>query len=443
MLMTLYFFKYATDVLLVSPGVLGSLMAASRLWDAVSDPLAGYLSDRTTSKLGRRRPWMLAGALLLGIALVVLWTPPAGLVGRSLAIWVGVGLFAFYTAYTVFSVPYGALGAELSQSYHDRTRLFAYRTTMGGVGGLLALGGFYLLLQAESPETSMLGLSSRDVAAFVSIVCLAIVSGTILFLVVRTRERPEYLEKGPGRIFGAFADVFRNHHSRRLLYVFTVQTFATVSLGLLGAYVFQYVMKVPSELAALFVGAFALSMAAAIPVWVRVSHRVGKHRAWTWTLWALAVGYSGVYFLMRTEVSLTENPLLLAIACSYAGMLGAVSACGYVVAPSIKADVIDYDELRTGERKEGAYLAAWAFVEKSSGALATALLGAVLDFAGYVPGAEQSESTRTAIVVLMSLVPAAGFVSAAIIFRRFDLDEREHARIRAELDRRARLLGSD
>jgi len=435
-LLGLYFFKFATDVLLVAPGVLGLLVGFSRLWDAVSDPVAGYFSDRTQSRMGRRRPWMLVGGITLAVSIVLLWAPPAGLEGVWITAWVAVGLLLLTTASTVFGVPYGALGAELTTDHHDRTRLFAYRTVIGGVGTTLALAAFYLLLEAEKPEESWLGLGSREVALGVAIVGSAIALTSILTLVALIRERPDYQTRGPDRIFGAFYDVFSNRHAQLLLFVFTVQTFGTASMGMLAAYLFQYILKAPNWMAAVFIAAFVVPMAASIPLWVRVSRRYGKARSYTATLWVLGVLYCLLYFGLG-DWEFEGHPEVIAVSCLCAGVLGIVSACGYVVAPSIKADIIDYDEYRTNQRKEGAYLAAWSFVQKSAAALAAMLLGAVLQVVGYTPGEEQSGQTQFAIMALISFVPGSAYLVAAFLFRRFHLDEAEHARIRAALDARA------
>ncbi|NQZ98447.1 MAG: MFS transporter [Myxococcales bacterium] len=436
MLLGLYFFKFATDVLYVAPGVLGLLFGLSRLWDAVSDPVAGYYSDRTQSPMGRRRPWMLAGAFALAISIVLLWVPPASLEGIWITLWVGVGLLLMTTASTVFGVPYGALGAELTTDHHDRTRLFAYRSAIGGVGTVLALGAFYLLMEAEKPAESWLGLPSREVALGIAILGSVLALGSILTLVAVIRERPDYQTRGPDQIFRAFYDVFSNRHARQLLFVFTVQTFGTASMGLLAAYLFQYILKTPNWMAAVLIAGFVVPMAISIPFWVRISRRFGKARCYTATLWTLGVLYCLVYFGLR-DWGFEDNPQLIVLSIPPAGVLGVVSACGFVVAPSIKADVIDFDEYQTNQRKEGAYLAAWSFVQKSAAALAAVLLGAVLQFVGYTPGAEQSGPTQFAIMALISFVPGIGFLVAAIVFGRFDLDEAEHARIRAELDARA------
>ena len=133
---------------------------------------------------------MLAGGFGLAISIVLLWAPPASLEGASITAWVTGGLLLMTTASTVFGVPYGALGAELTTDHHDRTRLFAYRSVIGGVGTALALGAFYLLLEAEKPEESWLGLTSREVALGVAILGSAFALASILTLVAVIRERP-------------------------------------------------------------------------------------------------------------------------------------------------------------------------------------------------------------------------------------------------------------
>ncbi len=436
MLLGLYFFKFATDVLYVAPGVLGLVFGISRFWDAVSDPVAGYYSDRTQLPMGRRRPWMLVGAFGLAISIVLLWAPPAHLEGVGVTLWVAAGLMLMTTASTVFGVPYGALGVELTTDHHDRTRLFAYRGMIGGGGTVMAVVAFYLLMEAENPAESWLGLGSREVALGIAIIGAVFALASILTLVALIRERPDYKTRGPEKIFRAFYDVFSNRHAQQLLFVFTVQTFGTASMGLLTAYLFQYILKTPNEMIVVLIGGFVVPMAISIPFWVRISRRFGKARCYTATLWTLGVLYCLLYFGLR-DWGFEDNPQLIVLSVLPAGLLGVVSACGFVVAPSIKADIVDFDEYQTNERKEGAYLAAWSFVQKSAAALAAVLLGGVLQFVGYTPGEEQSSQTQFAIMALISFVPGSAYLVAAVVFRRFELDEAEHTRIRAVLDARA------
>jgi GPH family glycoside/pentoside/hexuronide:cation symporter len=119
-LVSFYLLKFSTDVLLIAPGVMGLIFGASRIWDAVSDPLAGYWSDRTRSRWGRRRPWLALAALPLGLAFVGLWAPPRGLSGPQLAAWMAAGVMLYFTAQTALAVPHASLGAELSADHQMR-----------------------------------------------------------------------------------------------------------------------------------------------------------------------------------------------------------------------------------------------------------------------------------------------------------------------------------
>jgi len=144
-LVSLYFLKFATDVLLIAPASVGLAFSLSRFWDAFSDPIVGFLSDRTRSRLGRRRPWLLYGAVPFALISVALWSPPAALTGQSLALWVGITVVLFYTAFTIVGVPHSALGAELTDDYHDRARVFGGRGFIEFFGLLLAGAGMWLL----------------------------------------------------------------------------------------------------------------------------------------------------------------------------------------------------------------------------------------------------------------------------------------------------------
>jgi sugar (glycoside-pentoside-hexuronide) transporter len=431
LLLGLYFLKYATDVLGVAAGVMGLLFALSRFWDGLADPIAGYLSDRTRSRLGRRRSWMAASALPFGLSVWMLWCPPAALEGAWAAAWVGAGLLLFYTAYTGIQVPYGALGAELSQDYHDRTRLFAWRQGIGALGTLFGVVAYYLFLEAERGA----GLASRQVGLGVGLfasLCICVTTGV---LVARVRERSDYQERGPERVFGAFADVLRNPHARRLFWVQCSHFFSVAVLALVSAYVFQYVLRVPSATAALLVACFAVGMVAGIPLWVALSRRFGKHRCWSAALWSVAALYSSLFFALDADVSAAGWQLGVAGALSL--LLGFLQSSNFVLMHSMQADVIDWDEERTGERKEGAYLATWSFGEKCASALAAVAVGVALEWVGYVPNVEQTPAVRSMILVLMSFAPALCHVLSALLLMRFGLGEQEHIRIRRALDARS------
>jgi Na+/melibiose symporter-like transporter len=432
LLMGLYFFKFATDVLLVAPAAMGGLVAVGRLWDGASDPIAGYLSDRTRSRLGRRRSWLAFSVLPFALSVLMLWSPPTDMPGAWSTVWVGGGLLLFYTTYTALAVPYGALGAELSQDYHDRTRVFAYRQGVGSIGLLCAVGAYYLLLEAAQGR----GFSSRAVGLGVGSFAAVTLCVTVALVVWRLREREEYQHRGPARVFGAFGDVARNPHARRLLVVQCAHFFSVAALSLVSAFMFQYVLELPSWAATLLVACFAGGTVLAIPAWVSLSRRFGKDRCWRFALFAVGTFYTVLFFAVGRFSA--ESPLLVAIAAFWSVVLGALQSSNFVLSHSMQADVIDFDEVMTGERKEGAYLATWSFTEKCAAALAAMTIGLTLEAVDYTPGGKQTESARTAILALMSLLPAACHFLAALALRGYGLDEAEHARIRAVLRARPR-----
>lgn len=127
LLINLYIMKFSTDVLLIAPAVMGTIFGISRVWDAVSDPLVGFLSDKTEHTLGRRRLWMLISIVPIAGTFVMVFSPPASLSGNLLVAWMAIGVIGFYSAMTIFIVPHMSLGAELTPNYHERSRLYGLR----------------------------------------------------------------------------------------------------------------------------------------------------------------------------------------------------------------------------------------------------------------------------------------------------------------------------
>jgi GPH family glycoside/pentoside/hexuronide:cation symporter len=416
-LVTLYLLKFSTDVLLISPAVMGVLIGLSKLWDAVSDPLAGHLSDRTRSRFGRRRSWLLLSVPVLVIGNLMVWSPPAALGDAALACWMGVGLFAFYTATTIFSVPHESLAAELSTQHHERTRIFGVKHGIGMAGTFVAVGALQLLLDAERP---------RELAASIAVGAAALTAILTVLAVRSVRERPEHQGRGGVRLWPAFRDVLSNPHARVLLAVFFIENFGIATLGVLTPFVMEYVLGM-GDRTGTFIGLYFVPALLFIPLWIRLSASVGKKRLWLFSMALLTFAFSGLFFV-------GPGDSLLVYALGFLAGLG--GGCGQVVGPSIQADVIDWDEYRTGERKEGMYFAIWNFVRKAAHGITAALSGLMLALVGYVPNAEQSETTRFGMQLLFGLVPGISYALGTLLFLRFRLDQREHAAIRRALDGR-------
>ena len=408
----------ATDVLLISPGAIGAIFLVSRLWDAASDPIAGFLSDRTQSRIGRRRPWIAAAIIPICGVYIMMWSPPEALQGNALVTWMAIGIIGFYTAMTIFVVPHTALGAELTDAYHDRTRIFGYRHVIWSLGSIAAVGGMQMLIDAENP---------RDMARQMSLVIAAITCALLLITVARIRERPEFQGRGSDNPIHSFRDVLQNHHARLLLVIFLIENLGGATIAVLTFYVAKYVVMRP-DLTAVFILAYMACSICFVGMWLPLSRRFGKKRLWLSSMLLTACSFGGMFFV-------GEGTILL---ISVLAALGGIAAgCGAMVGPSIQADVIDYDEYKTGQRKEGAYFAAWNFVYKSATGITIMTTLWVLDIVGFMPNVEQTDGVKLAIISLYSLAPFACYLVGAGLLARFSLDEAEHARIRVVLDERA------
>jgi Na+/melibiose symporter-like transporter len=225
----------------------------------------------------------------------------------------------------------------------------------------------------------------------------------------------------------AFADVLRNPHARILLLTYGVDTLGAGAIITLTPFVAQYVLG--DKALATWLGlAFLLPQTLLIPLWIALARRIDKKKLWLGAMVVMACGFFGQFTFSAS------TPLWLALAIP--GVIGLARGVGEICAPAMKADIIDYDDLRTGERKEGSYLATWNLVRKGASALAPFLTLSALQFTGYVPNAEQNEHTLFTLRFFFGAFPGICFLIGIVIFARYELGEEQHAEIRRELDRR-------
>ena len=418
MLVSLLLLKFSTDVLLIAPAAMGTIFMVSRLWDAVSDPLAGYLSDRTTSRFGRRRPFMAVSAIPIGLTFWMMWSPPAGLEGGGLVAWMAVAVLGFYSAMTLMIVPHTSLGAELTTNYHDRTRVFGVRQVGWNLGTFATLFAMYAFTRTENPRAL-----AEEFAVGAALVTTALIAVSVW----RLRERSEFAGRGGANPYAAFADVMRNPHARLLLFVFFIESMGGATVGVLTIYFSEYVLMTP-DWTVWYIGSYFAAATLSIPFWVPISKRTGKKPLWFASMIGTALGFGSCFLL---EAGMTWQ--LVGIAA----VLGMAGGCGNVVGPSIQADIIDWDDHKTGERKEGAYFAAWNFVYKSATGITIGLTGFVLQGAGFEPNQVQGESAVFAIRSLYSLFPLVCYALGALLFLRFSFNETEYAEVRRAIDLRA------
>ena len=425
LLVNLYVMKFSTDVLLIAPAVMGIIFSVSRVWDAISDPLVGYLSDRTRSRYGRRRTWILASVAPIAAVFVMVFAPPEALGNAGRIAWMATAIIGFYSVMTVFLVPHLSLGAELSDDYHERSRLFGMRHAAFTIGSILALGSMQALINAEEVGEAAV----REVTFTLAILASAVMTAALLGSVPLLSERADFQGRVTEKPFQAFADVWRNVHARLLIVVTFIENVGSAAIGVLTLYVMQYVVGAP-RWAPLVILSYMVPSAASVPLWLPLSRRFGKVRLWMFSMVLTGVSFGGMFvlpFLDTVELRLVTIFVLAFFA-------GLAAGAGGTIGPSVQGDVIDYDEHLTGERKEGSYFAAWNFVYKSAMGVMLALTGFVLQASGFVPNEEQTMTVQVAMVSLYGLFPLICYAVGAALFSRFRLDEAAHAEIRAQLD---------
>lgn len=394
-----YFLNFGTDVLLLAPAGLAALIALARAWDAVSDPAVGYLSDRTATRLGRRRSWMLAAGPLAALAFVAVWSPPFGLGGVALWFWCGVALLAFTTASTAWAIPHSALGAELSSAPQIRTRLFGARYVFGVTGAAASFGAMQWIVNSSEPR-----LAAGALASWVGFAMLLLLAVPVLAL----REPSAFRATRTESPLRAVRAVLENREARRLYMVWFVDQLAMASQGAIAPYMTIYVLQRPDLIGAMpafFIGPMVLS----VPLWIRLSRRVGAKRAWLVSMWGAAASYASLFFLDADRVWLA--PVALAIS-------GFCTGCGGPIGPTMLAGVMDRDARATGVRREGLFFATWAFVDKLSGAAVVLAIGFALQLSGFEPNGPLSPRSDFAIRACLALLPALAFAAGALLLRR-------------------------
>jgi GPH family glycoside/pentoside/hexuronide:cation symporter len=417
-LILIMYMKYAAVELGVSTAVVGTIFLVAKVWDAVTDPMVGTLSDRTKHKSGRRRPWLLASAPLLAIFSIMAWAPPSGLEGPALITWITVSVLGFYTAYTIFDVPHMALGAEITLDATERNRVFGVRQVLRVLGMLAAavIGSYFVGRGLESTQA---------MAYVVGAITIGLILSGVSML---PPERSNFKGRGAENPFRAIRDVLRNRHARLLLFVIFIDAIGTGGIGVLIPFVLDYVVgreELTPALLGLNMGATLL----AVPVWIRLAHRFEKRHLMLVAMLGSGIGYGGILFV---------GPGAWHVIAISSVIAGASSSCMNILGYTLKSEIIDCDEHKTGERKEGAYFAGWSFVSKLAAGVMIGLVGWSLEWAGFDATVhEQSERVKDTMVLLMGGFPLICFTIGAIAFTRFGLTEKEHARIRAELDARA------
>jgi len=417
-----YIPKFYTDVVGIPIGILGLLILGVRLFDAVTDPVIGVVSDKTRSPSGRRRPFMALGSLALAGAIFLLFNPPNGTAGFETA-WFGIWIFCLFLFWTVVTVPYESLGPEITFNYHERTVLFGMRD------GALMAG---TLVAASSPfiVSKILGLpddpqGERAKFFWISVVYCPLVIGLCWWCVVSIRERHGPAGSRRGKWRDGLRQVLQNRPFMILLVAYTVAAFGSNLPATLILYYVQYVLRSPY--ADLFLVLYFVTGILFLPAWIRLAKGIGKKYTWIASMVINTGAFFGVFFLGPGDAWIY-------------GILVFLSGIGFgatlAIPSAMQADVIDYDELLTGMRREGHYIGLWSIAKKLAAALGVGISLSLLGVSGYSPNVEQSERVVFYLRFLYALVPSACNMVALAIALAYPINRTRHEAIRAAIQER-------
>jgi GPH family glycoside/pentoside/hexuronide:cation symporter len=415
-----FLMKFYTDAALVLPALAGNALLIGKIWDAINDPLFGWATDRTRSRFGRRRVFMIFGAIPLGIAIALLWFVPAA---DRLATftWIAATFILFDTLWTLTNVPYYALTSELTDDYDERSSLTTYRMVMAVPA--------YLVGAALTPAIVGLFALQRTGYAWVGILYGGLAASALLICAAGIRERSEAraaaAEPSPLRSFGL---ALRNGPFVWLCATYFVVNISFAFIKTLMAYYIEYQLRMPEQIT-LVMGLMLICVTLSLPFWQWVSRKMDKGPAYALGMAVGALAVALGFFLPHQP-----SPLIYLLAV----LAGFGFSAQWIFPWAMVADVADYDRLETGQQRSGMYYGVWGLATKISEALALAAVGWILTGFGYQPNMEQAPRALLGIRLFFGLVPAACIFAALPLLFRYPITRRRHSEIRRQLEARER-----
>ena len=414
-----YLLLFYTDGALIAPALAANALLVGKIWDGINDPLFGWLSDRTTSRFGKRRAFMIFGAAPLAVSIALLWFVPHGLSDVALFAWIAGTFIFFDTMWTLTNVPYYALTAELTDDYDERSGLTAYRMVLAVPAYIVGAG--------LTPFIAGLAFFGSKRAGYGAIgVTYGLLAAAALWICAAgVRERRAVAEaRAEAPPWRVLLDALRNRPFVQLLAAFLLANTAFALIRTLLAYVltYQFLMEdqVPLVMALLlvFVALFLFP-------WKRLAGRWNKGPAYALGLTIGGTALAATFFLPHEP-----TPWVYIIAI----VAGIGFSAQWVFPWAMVPDVVDHDRLQTGEHRGGMYYGVWGLTTKLSEALGLIVSGWVLQLYGYVANVEQSGHTLFGIRLFFGPLPALLFALALPLLVWYPINRASHAAMRRQLE---------
>ena len=442
----------------MDPLLVGILGAVPRLFDAITDPLMGYISDNSRTRWGRRRPYIFVGAIITGVAFMLMWQIyPENGEAYNFVYFLLLSLL-FYLGYTIFATPLVALGYEMSPDFHERTRIMAVSQWIGQLAWVIAPWFWVMIYNPNLYESAAVG--SRDLAIWVGLLCL--VFGVIPAVFCKERQPMEQATEKLSlssfkAIFGKFfKGIWQTFKCLPFVKLCTAtflvfngfQTVAQFSFFIIVFYVFNGDQGAAGTWPAWFGTISSLcTCLLVIPAITKLSQKFGKRNAFLIATLISIVGYVLRWWAFEQALNPSTHWMMFVSLPLMAFGIGGL----FTLMMSMTADVCDLDELNTGERREGIFGAVYWWFVKLGTAIATLMSGCVLSAIGY-GRLEEIRNSLSSGEALLSIPEAAGIIDlmrlsdifipvctallAIIVMYRYDFTEQKANEVREELERR-------
>jgi GPH family glycoside/pentoside/hexuronide:cation symporter len=411
-----FLMKFYTDGALVAPALAGNALLIGKFWDAINDPLFGWLTDRTKSRFGKRRVFMIFGAIPLAISIALLWyVPPASRIWTF--VWIAFTFILFDTLWTLTNVPYYALTSELTDDYDERSSLTTYRMVMAVPA--------YLVGAALTPAIVGLFALQRTGYAFIGILYGLLAGAALLISAAGFRERTNIVTAEPEPSpLKSLSVALKNRPFIWLSGTYFIVNISFAFIKILMAYYVEYQLLMQAEIP-LVMGLMLICVTISLPFWQWLSRKMDKGPAY-----ALGMAIGALAVLLTFFLPHVPTALIYLVAA----LAGFGFAANWIFPWAMVADVGDYDRAETGQQRSGMYYGVWGLATKISEALALAAVGWVLTGFGYVPNVEQTPQALLGIRLFFGLIPAICIFAALPLLIKYPINRRNHADIRRKLE---------
>ncbi|MFW6231542.1 MAG: MFS transporter [Spirochaetota bacterium] len=420
-----YLLNYLTDSFGLAAAAAGTAALLGTVWDAITDPAVGYISDRTHTRWGRRRPYMAVGAVFLFVLLILMFTNPgitsdAGKFTYALVIYCLLN-----TAYTLVNIPYGSLTPELTGDFDERTTLNGYRMSFAVVGTLIGAGTVLPLVSLFGGDPTGWTVTAAIMGAVMAI--------ATFITVLTVKEQLGAPLKQKVHIVRQYLQVLGQKPFLTILIPYALHMTGITVIQASLIYYFRYIYEAEDQFtfALLFLLVAALVF---IPIWVLISRKIGKKSSYNVGMGILAAAVL-VFFFLGTDL-----PVWFAFVVFGVGGIGL--STNYVMPWSLVPDAVEYDFAENGGRREGIFYGMWTFTSKLGSALARGLTGWILaafayiepETAGQVP--VQPDSAIFGIRLLTGPVPALFFVLGIVVLSFYPITRSVYDEIMKKVEAR-------